>query len=138
MSVSEEERHELYLELERTHGREKATTLMSLLPPVGWADVATRQDLERLETRMDARFTSIDARFTGIDGKFVGIDAKFAGINAEFATVRAEMRSLIADVRMDIADSRVAQRGQLLLLFVALVGLQLSGVGIALALRQIL
>ena len=131
MSVSEEERHELYLELERIHGRERATTLMAMLPPVGWADVATRQDLERLETR-------IDARFTGIDGKFAGIDARFAGIEAEFATVRAEMRSLIADVRTDIANSRAGQRVQLLLLFVALVGLQLSGAGVALALRQIL
>lgn len=110
MSVSEEERHELYLELERIHGREKATTLMSLLPPVGWADVATRQDLERLETR----------------------------VSAELATVRAEMRSLIADVRTDIANAQAGQRVQLLLLFIALVGLQLSGAGIALGLRQIL
>ncbi|MGI8792604.1 MAG: hypothetical protein ACR2H3_05420, partial [Acidimicrobiales bacterium] len=150
MSVSEEERHDLYLALEEVHGRDKATTLMSLLPPVGWADVATKRDLEHFETRMDARFDRVDARFDRVDAKFggmdakfdrvdakfVGIDAKFVVVEGEFARVRGEMAAGFAEVRLDIANSRAGQRTQLLLLFVALVGLQLSGAGVALALRS--
>jgi hypothetical protein len=32
---------------------------MSLLPPVGWADVATKHDLAQLEGRIDARFDTL-------------------------------------------------------------------------------
>jgi hypothetical protein len=44
----------------RALGDDAGTTLMEMLPPVGWADVATKQDLLSLETRLDARF---EARF---------------------------------------------------------------------------
>lgn len=37
--------------------------MMSLLPPVGWADVATKHDLAALESRIDLRFRAIDERF---------------------------------------------------------------------------
>lgn len=40
---------------------------MELLPPVGWADVATKQDLAHLETRMDARFTVLEAKVDGLE-----------------------------------------------------------------------
>lgn len=36
-------------------GQRSADTLMGLLPPVGWADVATKQDLHNLGDRLDAK-----------------------------------------------------------------------------------
>jgi hypothetical protein len=48
MAIDEGSRHRLYEKLDQLLGSEEATTLMSLLPPVGWADVATKQDLEML------------------------------------------------------------------------------------------
>lgn len=50
MAITEEARHLLYQRLESTLGREEATVLMEHLPPVGWADVATKADLEHLRT----------------------------------------------------------------------------------------
>jgi hypothetical protein len=45
MPVTEHERHQLFRWFEEHMGSERAATLMTLLPPVGWGDVATRRDL---------------------------------------------------------------------------------------------
>ena len=48
MAISEQMRHQLYSRLESVLGAQEAATLMEHLPPVGWADVATKRDLEVL------------------------------------------------------------------------------------------
>ena len=70
MAVDERSRHDLYRRLEEVLGAEAATTLIEHLPPVGWADVATRHDLVALEQRMELRFARIDDRFDRIDDRF--------------------------------------------------------------------
>jgi hypothetical protein len=58
MAVNERTRHALHEAARRTLGGEEAVTLMELLPPAGWADVATKHDLE---LRLDA----LETRFVG-------------------------------------------------------------------------
>lgn len=60
MVVDERSRHELYRRLEEVLGPAAATTLIEHLPPVGWADVATKHDLVGLEHWIDERFTRVD------------------------------------------------------------------------------
>jgi hypothetical protein len=48
MPIDERDRHRLYDRLEEVLGPEEATILMAHLPPVGWADVATKHDLDAL------------------------------------------------------------------------------------------
>jgi hypothetical protein len=56
MEITEHQRHELHKDLEQAIGSQSASTLMSYLPPVGWADVATKRDLESLQHRLEAKF----------------------------------------------------------------------------------
>ena len=53
--IDERTRHEMYLGLEASLGTTVADSVMQHLPPVGWADVATRQDLEHLELKLEGR-----------------------------------------------------------------------------------
>jgi len=69
MAIDERTRHQLFLRLEEVLGDEDATTLMEHLPPVGWAEVATKTDigmlqgdLTDLERRMDLRFELSEER----------------------------------------------------------------------------
>ncbi len=59
MTIDERRRHALYERLDEVLDEEHADTMMELLPPVGWADVATKQDLAILEARMDAGFSAL-------------------------------------------------------------------------------
>ena len=56
MSVSERERRVLHQRLAANLGEEPADTLMELLPRVAWSDLATKSDLEVLESRLTAQF----------------------------------------------------------------------------------
>lgn len=63
MAVDERARHELFTRLEEVLGPVPAETLLGYLPPVGWADVATKHDLRQLEGRLDGRIDGLEERF---------------------------------------------------------------------------
>ena len=88
MTIDERNRLQLSEAAKRLLGDEEGITLMELLPPVGWADVATKQDLALLETRIDARFAQVDARFDMFDGKLEVLEHKVT------TTLHQELHSL--------------------------------------------
>ncbi len=70
MAVSEARRRDLYNGLDELLGTERADTLMTYLPAYETIEVATKDDIRRLETRfdgMDARFDRIDDRLDRIE-----------------------------------------------------------------------
>jgi len=77
MALDERARHELFLRLEEALGPESAETLMEMLPPVGWADVATKRDLDALRDQLLAAFrgellaqsNAIKAQVNAINGR---------------------------------------------------------------------
>ncbi len=115
--IDERARHDLYRGLEELLGSGRADTLMSLLPGVGWADVATKQDLRQLEERIEAR---MDARFARVDARFAGVDAQLAGVDARFTDLETRL-----DARFHASESRFerALREQTRTLLVGLVGM---------------
>jgi hypothetical protein len=72
MSVDERSRLQLAEAAKRTLGDDEGITLMELLPPVGWADVATKHDLAGLESRIDARFDRFEERFAAREHELLG------------------------------------------------------------------
>ena len=98
MTITEASRHLLHEALIDKLGEEEASTLMEYLPPVGWADVATKTDIEHLRVAMDAGFSAVHAR---MDGRFEAVDHRFEAFEAKM-----DGRFEAVDQRFDSLESR--------------------------------
>lgn len=97
MSISEAERHQLYQRLEEVLGPEEATVLMEHLPPVGWADVATKRDLDHLETVLRADMANMELRLRSwfTNELATGLTGVQSELRQELREGLREQRSLI-------------------------------------------
>ena len=111
MAISEESRHHLYQRLQQVSGHREATVLMEHLPPVGWADVATKRDLDVLESHVNLRFDRVEERFTDMDRRFEEIDRRLARIEEmprEFRSVLISVMSVMTVLFATMAGAIVA------------------------------
>lgn len=121
MAVDEAARHQLYNSLEATLGPEPTSTLMSLLPPVGWADVATKQDLAVLENGLRAEMSELRGEMR----------TDFAALRGEMRTEFAAVRTEMADLRSDLTTAMRLQLFSLLGAMFTLAGLTWAATSIA-------
>ncbi|MBY5162056.1 hypothetical protein [Salsipaludibacter albus] len=110
MAVDERARHELYGQLERTLGPEATGTLMELLPPVGWADVATKQDLDALGHRVDAQISGVRAEMADLR---TDLRTGMAELQTEMADFCTDLRTEMADLRTDVGTEVATLGGEL-------------------------
>lgn len=107
MVVPELARHRLYRYLEETMGHERATTLMELLPGVGWADVATKQDLDHVHIALRAELHT----------EIAGLRTEIAGVRDELHTgmagLRTELHTEIAGLRIEVHTGMAGVRTEL-------------------------
>ncbi|MGH8903186.1 MAG: hypothetical protein ACRDYA_16335 [Egibacteraceae bacterium] len=102
MVVDERTRHGLYTRLEEVLGGEYAMTLMEHLPPVGWADVATKQDLAVLKGDLAALEERLGYRIGGVERRIGGLEER---IDLKMDALKYELRSdfhteLVAQTRL--------------------------------------
>jgi len=114
MTISDQSRYDLHSRLAEVLGRDEAATLMGHLPPVGWADVATKRDLDHLALALRSEMA------TG-----------FAGVHSEISDLRVEVLQEMNGLRADMSR-------QLPTLLLGLVGLQVSAAGLVAALSRLL
>ncbi len=77
MAIDERDRHRLHQRLDEVLGQHEAATLMGHLPPIGWMDVTTNQELASFRRELDSRFEAIDHRFEAVDRRFEAVDRRF-------------------------------------------------------------
>ena len=70
---TERRRHQLYEEAKEVLSVESADELMSYLPPVGWADVATKSDLGMVRNEMDALRAEMRGGIAELGAKIDGL-----------------------------------------------------------------
>ncbi len=78
MSATEPERLALHKAARAALGEDEGDTLMAMSPPAN-TDIATRQDVERVEERLDARIDALGQRLDArIDALEQRLDARIA------------------------------------------------------------
>jgi len=82
IKIDEQSRHKLFDKLEKVLGIQDASALMEYLPPVGWADVATKRDLEPLVTKLEFH-TEITALRSEMK---VEMKAEIGGLRSDMAS----------------------------------------------------
>lgn len=112
MVLDERSRHQLYLRLEEALGPDAATTLMEHLPPVGWADVATKRDLDALEQRLEHGFETMDHRFQTIEHRLETLEERIdlrseALENKLLAAFRGELQAALTTQSRQLAIALV-------------------------------
>jgi hypothetical protein len=105
MAADERARHQLYDRLVEVLGEEDAATLMQHVPPVPWTDVATAQDVGRLEAATTDEFARVRQEMAD---EFTRVRQEMAD---EFTRVRQEMADEFTRVRQEMAheSARVRQ-----------------------------
>jgi hypothetical protein len=144
MASNEDDRYRLQQHLEEVLGRDDAYTLMEHLPPTGWANVATKDDVEhlrvstthhldQLRAQMVHEFELRDARFERIDLRFQQVDARFDQVDARFDQMDQRFEQRFDTFRLEMkADMERAFRMQTF----AIVGLMFTMLSAFLALQQ--
>lgn len=92
MAIDERTRHEMYLGLEQKLGTKVADAVMQHLPPVGWADVATKDDVDAqtllltrdldaqtllLKRDVDAQTLLLQRDLDALEGRFDELEIRF-------------------------------------------------------------
>ena len=96
--ASDHDRRELYEALEDRLGPRAAGTLMELLPPVGWADLARQSDL------------------VAIRGEMGELRGEMGQLRGEMGELRAELRGEMGGLRGEVTAEIGQVRGELALL----------------------
>lgn len=117
--MGERARYELFLRLESVLGPEHAQTFMQTIPPGGWPDVLTRQDLDTFEQHIGLRFDAMERRFEAIGHRWESREDKLVGASvgglvtawtAEMRKItRAQTRTLVlANLRAVLSTAALA------------------------------
>lgn len=135
MAISEQLPHQLYSRLEQVLGREEAAALIEYFPPQGWNDVVRKADLDAIASELRSEMRVLSAELRGeISDLRAELHEQIGGVRGEIGSVRGE----IGSVRAEIGSLRAEMRTQTRSLFLSLVGLQITGAGMAVALSRTL
>lgn len=118
MTSREQRRFRMRASLGEQLGDEVAEDLMDSLPPFDWMQIATKDDIRRLEIRFDGidhrfeandrRFDSIDQQLVSIGRRFDSVDRRIESIDQQFEVM--ERRFDLVNQRFDLFESKLGTR----------------------------
>lgn len=113
MAIDEQQRHRLHERLDEVLGAEEAAILMGHLPPVGWADVVTKHDLDGAVAQLRSEMSAGESRLR-------------EDMTAGMSGVRTELHQGLGAIRQDMLSNHRQ-------MIFAIVASQFTAVSLALA-----
>ena len=107
MSITSGERHDLHTRLAEILGEDHANTLMEHLPPVGWADVATKRDLDNVEVALSGDIANLGTQLRS------ELAAQGSELRGEIATLGTELRREIATLGTKIDVESISRKSDM-------------------------
>ena len=106
MAATQAQRAALYASLVDSMGEEAADTLMDQLPPTGWDQMATKEDLAGVELRLQAAFATaiaqINASIAETNASITETNASITETNASITETNARITETNADLRVEM------------------------------------
>ena len=119
--MNERERLKLYDRLGEVLGLDEAGTLMELLPPNGWDDIATKDLVAANATSLRGEMAEVRGEMAELRSEmaaqFAGVATQFASVANEFSAVRSEMATGFATVQRNML---IAMAGFMLTIWITL------------------
>ena len=97
--ISEADRHEIYDLIKQASSDRVANNVMTLFPPVGWADVATKTDIGGLETALRGEIGRVEV---GLRGEIGRVEA---GLRGEIVRLDSKIDVMASDLRTEMHRS---------------------------------
>ena len=114
MAATQAQRAALYTSLVDSMGEEAADTLMDQLPPSGWDQVATKEDLAGVELRLRAAFTEAIAETNvKLAESRASLVESHGKLVESYAALRVEMHDGFAQAAKERAEIIKSQAKQL-------------------------
>ena len=101
MTISEAQRLELYLGLQKVLGDDMANTMMNHLPPSGWGDVARVSDFNPVKMQIhgiEKQIDGLDRRMDGLEHRTDRIEQKIDGPEVQMGKLNSSLKVLIGGV----------------------------------------
>ena len=112
MAVDERDRHRLVERLEAVLGQDEAAILMEHLPPVGWADVATKRYLDALAAATKRDLEALQ-KANGLEHEVLKLAIE-ASKQEVLATFRGEMNHQTRTMLFGLITTLIAFGGLIL------------------------
>jgi flagellar basal body-associated protein FliL len=144
MSITEASRFQLRTAIGQILSEEAADTLMELLPPVGWADVATKTDLQHLRDELKGDINSLRvATKTDIqhlrDELKGDIDSLRNELKADIQNLRNEVKGDMLNLQLTIeVNVRKLIQEQTKWLITTMIAMNAVTVAVAVALSKLI
>lgn len=104
MAMSEAQRFELHLGLQKLMGEPMATTFMENVPPSGWSDVAQRADLSILERELRAELNIVRVDIERLRVDVDKLDRKLSMVIGIGLTFGLALLALQVQIMLSIAS----------------------------------